>query len=95
MDRVITQQVRVGLDRAEVVDGNDFDVGAAGFDDGAQNVAADATKTVDGNFNSHMDISNPVDNSVFGAFDLHAADRRSKFLDFKQFEGESGRPPSP
>ena len=53
VDRIVTQQMGVGLDRAEVVDGNDFDVGAAGFDDGAQNVAADAAKAVDGNFYSH------------------------------------------
>ncbi|ENN87327.1 hypothetical protein RHSP_26257 [Rhizobium freirei PRF 81] len=50
---IVTQQVSVGLDRAEVVDGNDFDVGAAGFDDCAQYVTADAAKAVDGYFYSH------------------------------------------
>jgi hypothetical protein len=53
--------MRIGLDRAEVVDGDDFDVGAAGFDDGAEHVAADAAKTVDGNFHSHFG-SLPMDN---------------------------------
>ena len=54
VDGVIANEMRIGLDRAEVVDGNDFDVGAAGLDDGAQHVAADAAKTVDGNFHSHF-----------------------------------------
>ena len=47
--RVVAQQVRVGFDRAEVVDGDDFDVLAVGLDDGAQDIAADAAETVDGN----------------------------------------------
>ena len=47
VDGVEAQQVRVGLDRAEIVDGDDLDVGAAAFDDGAQHVAADAAKAVD------------------------------------------------
>src|SRR5690606_38210721 len=51
---VVAQQVRVGLDRAEIVDGDDVDVLAAGFIDGAQDVAADATETVDGNSDSHV-----------------------------------------
>ena len=46
---VVAQQMRVGLDRREIVDGDDFDVVAAGFDDGAQDIAADAAKPVDGN----------------------------------------------
>ncbi len=57
MDRVVTQQVRVGLDRAEVVDGNDFDVRAAGFNDGAENIAADTTEAVNGNLYSHVCLS--------------------------------------
>jgi hypothetical protein len=53
MHAVIAHQMRIGLDRAEIVDRDDFDVGAAGFVDRAQHVAADAAKTVDGNFHSH------------------------------------------
>jgi hypothetical protein len=33
--------------------GNDLDVLAAGFDDGAQDVAADAAKAVDGDLDGH------------------------------------------
>jgi len=53
VDAVIAQQVRVGFNRAEVVDGDDLDVGPAGFDDCAQYVAADAAKAIYGNFHSH------------------------------------------
>ena len=42
---VVAQQMGVGLDRAEIVDADDLDVLAAGFDDGAQHVAADAAET--------------------------------------------------
>ena len=44
---VVAQQVRVGLDGAEIVDRDDLDIGAAGLDDGAQDDAADAAKPVD------------------------------------------------
>ena len=47
MDAVEAQQMRVGLDRAEIVDRHDLDVLAAGFDDRAQNVAPDAPEPVD------------------------------------------------
>src|SRR5690606_32012827 len=50
---VIAEQVGVGFDRAEVVGGNDLDVGAAAFDDGAQDIAADAAKAIDCDANSH------------------------------------------
>ena len=49
MHRVEAQQMRVGLDRAEIVDADHFDVGAAGLGDGAQHVAADAAESIDGN----------------------------------------------
>jgi hypothetical protein len=52
--RIEAQQMGVGLDRAEIVDRDDFDVLAAGFDDGAQDVAADAAEAVDGNLDSHL-----------------------------------------
>ena len=54
---VVAQQMRVGLDRAEIVDGDDLDVLAAGFVDGAQDVAADAAKSVDGNSDGHASFS--------------------------------------
>jgi hypothetical protein len=53
---VEAQQMRVGLDRAEVVDGNDVDVGAAGFIDRAHDVAADTAKSVDCNSDSHVNL---------------------------------------
>ena len=37
----------VGLYRAEIVDGDDLDVVALGFVDGAQHIAADTAKSVD------------------------------------------------
>jgi len=36
--------MRIGLDRAEIIDGDDFDIRATGFVDRAQNIAADASK---------------------------------------------------
>ena len=53
MDGVVPQEMRVGLNRPEVVDGDDLDVLAAGFDDGAQNVAADAAESVDPDPDGH------------------------------------------
>jgi len=44
---VIAQQVRIGLDRTQIVDRHHFDVVATAFDDGPENVAADAAKTID------------------------------------------------
>jgi hypothetical protein len=46
--------MRVGLDRAEVVDADHFDVGALRFRDGAQHVAADAAESVDRNPDRHV-----------------------------------------
>ena len=48
MDGVEPQQMGVGFHRAEVVDGHDVDVLAAGLIDGANDVAADAAEAVDG-----------------------------------------------
>jgi hypothetical protein len=42
--------VGVGFHRAEIVDRHDVDVLAAGFVNGAHDIAADAAKSVDGNF---------------------------------------------
>ena len=44
MHAVVAQQMGVGLDRAEIVDADDFDVLAAALGDGAQDVAADAAE---------------------------------------------------
>ena len=55
VDGIEAQQVGVGLDRAEIVDRHDLDVLAAGFVDGAQHVAADASEPVDGNLTSRRD----------------------------------------
>jgi hypothetical protein len=57
MHAVEAQQMGVGLDRAEIVDGDDFDIGAAGLDDRAQDVAADAAETVDRNLDCHTQFS--------------------------------------
>src|SRR6202035_4579840 len=52
--RIVAQQMRVGLHRRQIVDGDDFDIVAVGLDDGAQNIAADAVETVDGNADGHI-----------------------------------------
>ena len=54
MHRIVAQQMGVGLDRAEVVDGDDLDVVAAGLVDGAQDVAANAAKSVDRDPDCHI-----------------------------------------
>ena len=51
---VVAQQVGVGLDRAEIVDRHDLDIGATGFDDAAKHVAANAAEPVDGDFDGHV-----------------------------------------
>jgi hypothetical protein len=51
---VIAQQVRIGLDRAEIVDADDFDVVTAALGDGAQDIAADSAETVNGNAYSQV-----------------------------------------
>ncbi len=59
MNAVEAQQMGVGLDRAEIVDRDDLDVRAAGFDDGAQDVAPDAPEAVDRNLYRHR-LSPPI-----------------------------------
>src|ERR1043166_4333720 len=54
MHRIEAQQMRVGLDRPKIVDADHLDVGAAGFGDGAQDIAADAAKPVDRNPDCHL-----------------------------------------
>ena len=48
---IVAQQMGIGFDRSEIVDGDDLDVLAPGFGDRAQHVAADATEAVDGDPN--------------------------------------------
>ena len=57
MHAVEAQQVRIGFDRREIVDGDDFDVGALGLGDGAQDIAADAAEPIDGNADRHCSRS--------------------------------------
>ena len=71
---VVAQQMRIGLDRAEIVDGDHVDVLAARFVDGAQDVAADAAKSVDGNSDGHFDISLEARGDM-GARLLHSGGR--------------------
>ena len=47
------QQMRIGLDRPQIVDRYHLDVGAAGFDDGPEDIAADAAKAIDCDANGH------------------------------------------
>ena len=56
MHEVEAEQMGVGLDRAEIVDADDLDVLAPGFDDGAQDVAADAAEPVDRDPNGHFPV---------------------------------------
>ena len=53
MHGIIAHQMRVGFNRAEIIQSDDLNIGASGFDDGAQNIAADPSKTINGNFYSH------------------------------------------
>ena len=53
MHAVETQQMGVGFHRAQIVDGDDLDIGAPGFDDGAHDIAPDAAKAIDCDADSH------------------------------------------
>ena len=54
MDAVALQQQRIGLGIGEIVDGDDFQVGATAGDQRAQHVATDAAKAIDGDFCGHV-----------------------------------------
>ena len=56
MDRIKAQQMGVGFDRAQIVDRNDVDIGAARFNDGPQHVAANAAEPIDGDFDGHYEL---------------------------------------
>ncbi len=53
VDRVVAQQMRIGFDRAQVVDRHDLDIIAPRFDDRAQHVPTDPAKAVDRYLDSH------------------------------------------
>ena len=53
MHGVVAQQMRIGLDRGEIVHGDDLDILAPSLDHGAQDIAADAAEAVDGYANRH------------------------------------------
>ncbi len=57
MHRVEAQQMGVGFDRRQIVDADDLDIVAPGLGDGAQNIAADAAKPIDGNADCHCSRS--------------------------------------
>ena len=56
--RIESKQMSIGLDGAEVIDGNNFDVRAARLDDSAQDIPADPAKTIDCNFYDHDQFLN-------------------------------------
>jgi hypothetical protein len=51
------EQMRVGFDRREVVDRDDFDIVTFGFHRGTQDIAADPAKAVDGDAHRHFPVS--------------------------------------
>jgi hypothetical protein len=53
MYAVIAQQVCVRFNRSEVVNGNDLNIFATRFGNGAQDIAADAAKPVNANTDCH------------------------------------------
>ena len=60
---VKAQQMRIGFHRSEIVDADDLDILALGLGNGAQDIAADAAKPIDGNTDSHRSRSR-IFNSV-------------------------------
>ena len=56
MYRIKAQEMRVGFYRAQIVDGDHFNIGAPRFQDGAQHIAPDTAETVDGDFDCHDEL---------------------------------------
>ena len=54
---VVAQEMGVGLDRTQIVDGDDFDVLAARFEDRAQHQPPDAAEAVDRYLGNHRNLS--------------------------------------
>jgi len=46
MHRIVTQQMRIGFNRAEIIDGDNLYILASRFNNGSQHIAANATKSV-------------------------------------------------
>ena len=67
VDRIEPQQMGIGFGRREIVDRDDFDVLAPGFDDGAQHIAADAAEAVNGNPDCHFRLLNISASAAAGA----------------------------
>ena len=53
MYTVKSQKMRICFHRSQIVDRHNLDIGAPRFNDGPQNIAPDAPKSIDGNFDSH------------------------------------------
>ena len=88
--RVVAHQVGVGLDRAEVVDRDHLDVGAARLDDRAQHVPTDAAEAVDCNLDRHVTPYSPCClPSACGA--RRRASRRSLFAPLRVHPGSNRR----
>ena len=51
MHGIVFQQMRIGFRVGEIIDGDNFDIVAAGFESGAENQSANTAKTIDGNAN--------------------------------------------
>ena len=73
MHAVVAEQMRVGLDRAEIVDGDDFNVVALGLDGGAQDVSADPAETIDCNAYGHPGLlrHRPEDGRSDGSYVIY------------------------
>ena len=65
MHGIEAQQMRIGFDRSEVVDADDFDIRAAGLRDSPQHIAADAAKPVDCDPDCHSISPQKFENPVF------------------------------
>ncbi len=58
MNGIVFQKMCVGGDVTQVVDGHDFNIGTAAFNDGTQNQTANTTKTINRYANSHSSLQN-------------------------------------
>jgi len=54
VDGIVAQQMGVGFHRTQIVEGDDLDIVAPAFQDGAQHQAADAPESVDRDTNWHI-----------------------------------------
>ena len=54
MHGIESQQMGIGLDRAEIIDGDDLNVLAVRFGNCPQDIPPDTSKSVDRDFNRHI-----------------------------------------